>query len=34
LFNFEELIRRQRVYLPEERMASMIYEKLGGMKRG
>lgn len=32
--DFDELIRRQRVYLPEERMASMIYEKLGGMKRG
>ncbi|UCC57727.1 MAG: sulfide/dihydroorotate dehydrogenase-like FAD/NAD-binding protein [Candidatus Bathyarchaeum sp.] len=32
--DFEELIRRQRVYLPEERMASMLYEKLGGMKRG
>jgi ferredoxin--NADP+ reductase len=31
--DFEELIRRQRVYLPEERMASMLYEKLGGMKR-
>jgi ferredoxin--NADP+ reductase len=30
--DFEELIRRQRVYLPEERMASMLYEKLGGMK--
>lgn len=28
--NFDELIQRQRVYLPEERMASMIYEKLGG----
>jgi ferredoxin--NADP+ reductase len=34
MVDFEELIRRQRVYLPEERMASMIYEKLGGMKRG
>ncbi len=32
--DFEELIRRQRVYLPEERMASMLYEKLGGIKRG
>lgn len=28
--DFEELIKRQRIYLPEERMASMIYEKLGG----
>ncbi len=34
LVDFDELIRRQRVYLPEERMASMIYEKLGGIKRG
>jgi ferredoxin--NADP+ reductase len=32
--DFEELIQRQRVYLPEERMASMIYDKLGGIKRG
>jgi ferredoxin--NADP+ reductase len=28
--NFDELVKRQRVYLPEERMASMIYDKLGG----
>ncbi len=28
--DFEELIKRQRIYLPEERLASMIYEKLGG----
>jgi ferredoxin--NADP+ reductase len=34
MVDFDELIRRQRVYLPEERMASIIYEKLGGMKRG
>ena len=33
--DFEELVKRQRMYLPEERMASMIYEKLGGgVKRG
>jgi hypothetical protein len=33
--DFDELISRQRVYLPEERMASMIYETLGGgVKRG
>jgi ferredoxin--NADP+ reductase len=33
--DFAELIKRQRVYLPEERMASMIHEKLGGgVKRG
>ena len=33
--DFEELVKRQRVYLPEERMASMIYDKLdGGVKLG
>jgi len=32
--DFEELIKRQRIYLPEERIASMIHEKLGGVKRG
>lgn len=33
--DFEELISRQRVYLPEERMASMIHDNLeGGVKRG
>jgi ferredoxin/flavodoxin---NADP+ reductase len=33
--DFEELVKRQRVYLPEERMASMIYDKLnGGVNRG
>lgn len=33
--DFEELVKRQRVYLPEERMASMIYDRLGGgVKRG
>lgn len=33
--DFEELVSRQRVYLPEERMASMIEDKLGGgVKRG
>ena len=33
--DFEELIKRQRVYLPEERMASMIHDILGGgVKRG
>jgi ferredoxin--NADP+ reductase len=28
--DFEELVKRQRAYLPEERMASMIHDKLGG----
>ncbi len=33
--DFNELVKRQRVYSPEERMASMLYEKLGGVvKRG
>jgi ferredoxin--NADP+ reductase len=33
--DFDELISRQRLYLPEERMASMIHDKLGGgVKRG
>jgi len=33
--DFDELVQRQRVYLPEERMASMIHDKLGGgVKRG
>jgi NAD(P)H-flavin reductase len=33
--DFEELVKRQRMYLPEERMASMIHDKLGGgVKRG
>ena len=30
LIDFDELIKRQRVYLPEERLASVYYEKLGG----
>lgn len=33
LVDFEQLIRRQRLYLPEERMSSMLREKLGGIKR-
>lgn len=33
--DFDELVKRQRVYLPEERMASMIFDKLdGGVKLG
>lgn len=34
LVDFELLIRRQRMYLPEERMSLMLREKLGGVKRG
>jgi len=34
LVDFELLIRRQRMYLPEERISSMLREKLGGVKRG
>ncbi len=33
LVDFEQLIRRQRLYLPEERISSMLQEKLGGIKR-
>ena len=33
LVNFEQLIHRQRLYLPEERISSMLREKLGRMKR-
>jgi len=32
LVDFEQLIHRQRLYLPEERIASMLREKLGGIK--
>ena len=32
MVDFDELIKRQRVYLPEERLASVFYEKLGGCK--
>ncbi len=34
LVDFEQLIRRQRLYLPEERMSSMLREKLGGVEHG
>lgn len=34
LVDFQLLIRRQRMYLPEERISSMLREKLGGVKRG
>jgi len=34
LVDFEQLIHRQRLYLPEERISSMLREKLGGVKRG
>jgi len=34
LVDFEQLIHRQRLYLPEERISSMLQEKLGGIKRG
>ena len=32
--DFELLIRRQRLYLPEERMSSMLREKFGGATHG
>ena len=30
LVNFDELIKRQRLFLPEERLSSLLWEKLGG----
>jgi ferredoxin--NADP+ reductase len=33
LVDFDELIRRQRMYTPEEKIASVIYERLGGFRR-
>jgi len=30
--DYEGLIKRQRLYLPEERLSNFLYEKLGGMK--
>jgi ferredoxin--NADP+ reductase len=32
--DFDELINRQRMLLPEERISSLMWEKLGGCKRG
>jgi ferredoxin--NADP+ reductase len=34
LVDFDELIKRQRVYLSEERLASVFYEKFGGCQCG
>jgi len=34
LVDFEQLILRQRLYLPEERISSILRERLGGIKRG
>jgi len=34
LVNFDELIKRLRVYLPEEKQAAELYEKSGRTKRG
>jgi len=34
LVNFDELIKRLRVYLPEEKQAAELYEKSGRIKRG
>jgi len=31
--DFEELLRRRRMYIPEERIVSMMYERLGGDKQ-
>jgi len=32
--DFEELVNRQRMFLPEERLSSLIWEKLGGCNCG
>jgi ferredoxin--NADP+ reductase len=29
--DFEELVKRQRMFLPEERLAAMFYERIGGI---
>jgi ferredoxin--NADP+ reductase len=34
MIDFDELIKRQRVYLPEERVSSAFYEKLGVCRCG
>ena len=34
LVDFDELISRQRVFLPEERLSSLMWERLGGCERG
>jgi ferredoxin--NADP+ reductase len=34
LVDFNELINRQRLFLPEERLSSLMWEKLGGCERG
>jgi ferredoxin--NADP+ reductase len=32
--NFDELVKRQRIFLPEERLSSLFFEKLGGCSLG
>jgi ferredoxin--NADP+ reductase len=32
--DFEELVKRQRLFLPEERLSSLLWEKLGGCSCG
>jgi len=32
--DFDELIKRQRIFLPEERLSALFHERLGGMKLG
>lgn len=34
IVDFEELIKRQRLFLPEERISSLLWEKLGGRCHG
>jgi len=32
--DFDELIKRQKMYLPEERLSALFHERLGGIKHG
>ena len=32
--DFDQLIKRQRLYLPEERLSALLHERLGGIKPG
>jgi len=34
MVDFDQLIRRQRMYLPEERLSSLLWERLGGSCHG
>jgi len=32
--DFDQLIKRQRMYLPEERLSALFHERVGGIKHG